>query len=248
MLKNIIYYLLNLTFYNFEKKLIELTSKKKKLTIFDVGCFKGFFFRKFYHSNKLRNKRKKFYLFDVNPNVKKYLSTYIKKKNINFHYSAIGDKNKKGRYNFNRFFESSGSSMSNIYKNDKLWVQSRKLFLRFFFQKTPDHQSIIIPVITLDSFVKKNKVKKIDILKIDVDGSEEEVLRGMKSVLKKSIISIILVEITAKKKIFYLKENRIISFLKRNNFKLILKKNVFSVSILSNLKCTDNLFVHEIIK
>ena len=44
-------------------------------------------------------------------------------------------------------------------KNDELWVQSRKLFLKFFLQKTPDYQAITIPVITLDSFVKKNKVK-----------------------------------------------------------------------------------------
>ena len=227
MIKKIIYYILDLTFYNFEKKLIELTSKKKTLTIFDVGCFKGFFFKKFYHSKKLKDKRKKFYLFDINPNVKKYLSNYIKKKNINFNYSAIGDKNKKGKYNFNRFFESSGSSMSNIYKNDKLWVQSRKLFLRFFLQKIPDYQVITIPVITLDRFVKKNKIKKIDILKIDVDGSEEEVFKGMKKILKKNIISIILVEITANKNLFYLKENRIISFLKKNNFRLISKKNVF---------------------
>ena len=237
---------MDLTFYNFTKKLIKLTSKKKKLTIFDVGCFKGIFFKKFYHSKKLENKRIKFYLFDINPNVKRYLSNYINKKNINFIYSAIGGKNKKAKYNFNRFFEAAGSSMSNIYKNDELWVQSRKLFLKFFFQKTPDYQAITIPVITLDSFVKKNKVKKIDILKIDVDGSEEEVFKGMKNILKKNIISIILVEITAKKKLFYLKENRIISFLKKNNFELISKKNIFSISILSKLKCTDNLFVHNI--
>ena len=87
--------------------------------------------------------------------------------------------------------------------------------------------------------------KKIDILKIDVDGSEEDVLAGMHSILKKNIVSILQIEITGMKNAYKKKENKIYSLLKKNNFILKRKKYFLSVSILSKLRCTDNLFVHK---
>lgn len=38
---------------------------------------------------------------------------------------------------------------------------------------------------SLDSFVEKNRVKAIDLIKIDVEGSEPEVLEGARNALRK---------------------------------------------------------------
>ena len=59
MLKNFIYYILNLSFQNFDAELFSILKNKKKITIFDIGCFKGVFFKEFYHSKKLINTKKK---------------------------------------------------------------------------------------------------------------------------------------------------------------------------------------------
>ena len=82
-------------------------------------------------------------------------------------------------------------------------------------------------------------------LKIDVDGTEQDVLKGMKNILKKNIVSIILIEINSLKKDFNKKEKKIFNILKKNNFNFVDKKTFLSVSILSKIKCTDNLFVHK---
>mgnify|MGYP001224472893 FL=1 len=245
MLKNFIYYILNLSFQNFDAELFSLLKNKKKITIFDIGCFKGVFFKKFYHSKKLINTKKKFYIFDINPNVSKYLENYTNKKDIIYNYIALGKSNKKKKYNFNQSFEASGSSMASLYKDDKSWTKSRELFLKLFLQKTAGYKKIEVPVCTFDSYVKKNKIKNMDIVKIDVDGSEEDVIIGMKNSLKKGLIKSIQLEITDKKSKFQQKQKRLINYLKKNNYYLKNSKKIISVSLLSSLKCTENLFILE---
>ena len=75
----------------------------KKLIIFDVGCYRGVFVKKmisFFDKNKI-----KFYLFDINKNVKNYISKLKKIKNISYQYNevAVGNKNGKAVYNYNGF-------------------------------------------------------------------------------------------------------------------------------------------------
>ena len=52
----------------------------------------------------------------------------------------------------------------------------------------------------MDKFVKKNNIKSIDILKVDIEGSEYEFLKGAKNTLKNNKIKIILIEISDRKK------------------------------------------------
>ena len=53
---------------------------------------------------------------------------------------------------------------------------------------------ISIETQTGDSYCKKNNIKNIDFMKIDVQGSERDVLEGFKIMLKKNNIKIIIVE------------------------------------------------------
>ena len=75
---------------------------------------------------------------------------------------------------------------------------------------------------TLDNFCKIKKIKRVDLLKIDVEGSELDVLRGAKKLLNS--VNIIQLEILQRKNKFLLEKNRILIFLKKYNFRLIKEK------------------------
>ena len=242
-MKKLIYYILNYFSHNLESKIVNLLKREKKLVIFDVGCFRGLFSKNILH---LIKKRKfKFYLFDINKNTKKYISNLLLSKNFIFNEIALSNKNGTAEYNYNSFFESSGSSLSSLYKDDTKWVLSRKLILKILLQSTKDYVKYKVPTSTLDTFIKKNNIKSIDILKIDIDGSEYEFLEGARNTLKKNKVKIVLIEINDKKKSYKKKEKKIINFLKKKNFIFLEKHMNHSVALFSNAKCGDYLFIDK---
>ena len=88
----LLYYLANFTLqHSFEKEVINFLKKEKKLIIFDIGCYRGIFTKTIL--NLLGRKRYKFYLFDINKNVKNYLKKILKLKNIYYNEVALSDKN-----------------------------------------------------------------------------------------------------------------------------------------------------------
>jgi phospholipid N-methyltransferase len=42
-MKAILYYMLNFTFPKLEKEIIKIVKNRKKLIVFDVGCYRGVF-------------------------------------------------------------------------------------------------------------------------------------------------------------------------------------------------------------
>ena len=78
----------------------------------------------------------------------------------------------------NQTKESSSSSInefnteSNYYKK-KLKILNEKNYENFY-------EKIPIKLIKLDDYIKKNKITKIDILKIDTEGFELNVIKGLK--------------------------------------------------------------------
>ena len=244
-MKNLLYYILNLTFPKFEKNIIKILKREKKLIVFDVGCYKGVFVKKIL--KLIGNKKSKFFLFDINKNVKSYISNILKMKNINFHEVALTNQTGSATYNYNSSFESSGSSLSSIYKNDNKWNKSRKFILKILSPNDNDKGFIKyrVKTTTLDSFILKNKIKLIDILKVDVDGSELKFLQGAKNSLKRNKIKTLLIEVSAKKSLYKIKEKTIITFLKKRNLVFIKKSNIFSVSVFSNIKSGDYFFVNK---
>ena len=213
------------------------------MIIFDVGCFKGVFSRKIF--SLIKNRRSKFYLFDINKNTKNYISDLISLKNFNLFEVALSNKNGTAIYNHNRFFESSGSSLSNLYRTDTKWVLSRKIFLKFFFQSTKDYSRYKVKTTTLDSFVKKKGINLIDILKVDIDGSENQFLKGATKTIKNKKVKVILLEINGKKISFNQKEKKIINFFKKMQYFLVKKHINHSVSFFSNAKSGDYLFLRK---
>ena len=242
-MKKLIYYIMSLIEHKLEDEILKVLKKEKKLTVFDVGCYRGVFTKKILEL--VEKKKIKFYLFDVNKNVKKYILNILKLKNVNFHEIALHNKNGKALYHYNSFFDCSGSSLSSLIANDKKWILSRKILLKMLFLSTKDFVKYEVPTITLDSFVKRNNIKLIDILKIDIDGSEYQMLQGAKNTLKNNKVKIILTEIADKKDSYEMKEKKILNYLKKNNFIFVKKYINFSPSLFSNLKAGDYLLVNR---
>ena len=242
-MKKLIYYILNYTFHRFEAKIIRILKNEKNLVVFDVGCFRGVFTKNIL---KLTDRKKiKFYLFDINKNTKKYISNLILSRNISYNEVALINKNGTAEYNYNSFFESSGSSLSPLFRNDAKWISSRKFLLKILLQSTKNYVKYRVPTLTLDTFVKKKRIKSIDLLKVDIDGSEYEFLQGAKVTLKENKIKVILIEINDKKKNYKKKEKKIINFLKKRNFTFLKKHMNLTVILLSDLKSGDYLFINN---
>lgn len=212
---------------DFSDELINKLNSKKPI-IFDVGCFQGNFSRNL--KKKLNFKNKKFYLFDANPN--------LKIKNFKYHNIVFSDKIEIRNFFLNEFFPSSGSSLKEDTKNDLKWNYTRKLIT---LSPNKGFKILKVKTNTIDNFCIKNKITKIDILKIDVEGSELEVLKGSKKILNQT--HLIQLEIHQNKKNFVKIEKKITTLLKDYNFKKIKEKKIWSVSLFSNLISKDVLFV-----
>ena len=200
----------------------------KKPIIFDVGCFIGNFSRNL--KKKLNLKNKNFYLFDANPN--------LKIKDFKYNNLVFSDKIQIRNFYLNEFFPSSGSSLKEDTKNDLKWNYTRKLIT---LSPNKGFKILKVKTNTIDNFCKNNKIIKIDILKIDVEGSELEVLKGSKKILNKT--HLIQLEIYQNKKNFIKIEKKITTLLKKYNFYKIREKKIWSVSLFSNLVGKDVLFV-----
>jgi hypothetical protein len=232
-----IYNFIDQLFQNtFVKEICEIINKSKSNTIiniFDIGSYLGNFSREVKKKiNKNKLNRVNFFLFEPNP--------YIKLKDFNHFCLGISDKLTKKNYYYNSFFPSSGSGFNKTIMNDFFWNLSRKLITFQIFKKFIKSQ---VKTISLDNFCKKKKITRIELLKIDTEGHELQVLKGGKKILNKT--KIIQVEVMDKKKIFVKKFAKINNFLIKYNFKLLKLKNIWSVSILSNIKAIDALYVNK---
>ena len=139
---------------SFYKQIAKLVKNEKKLVIFDVGCYRGTFTKSML--DLIGNKKYKIYLFDINKKVKKYISYLLRLKNIYYNEVALSNKNGKANYNYNKFFEAAGSSLSSLVKNEEKWNFSRKLLLL----SRKEFVTYKVRTITLDSFVKKIKLNQ----------------------------------------------------------------------------------------
>jgi FkbM family methyltransferase len=227
---NFLYLFFNRFFQNdFSKIIVDNIRTKKTINIFDVGSYIGEFSL---NLKEVISNNANFYLFDPNPN--------LKIKNFNFFNIALDKNNSKKKFYFNEFLPHSGSSLKKITMDDLLWNFTRKLFLLSLNKK---FKTLFVKTQTLDNFCKEKNISKIEVLKIDVEGGELDILNGSKKMLKN--INIIYIEIFDKKSNFDKKFKTISDLLKKYNFELIKTQNILSVSIFSNIKAKDLLFVKK---
>lgn len=149
-----------------------------KITVIDIGAHRGetidFFLKNFSIF--------KIYSFEPNLNIfKKLQKKYASKSKIKISSYAIGEKNYKKKLNL--YKDTSSSSFNEINRNSIYFLRKKKLSFDDYVSK-----KIITKVITLSNFIQKEKLNNfIDILKIDTEGYEYKILKGIK---KKDFIKI----------------------------------------------------------
>ncbi len=184
-----------------EKKLLKNIFDNKKIFYVDIGTNEGNYVG--FLSNILNIK--KIVTFEPIKKLNDKISErYSNLKIDNFNYALS---NKKGT---RMFYQYNISSQSSFYEQNNLFKSLKKLKKKFK-----------IKTIKFDDFFNKNQV--IDFCKIDVQGEEMNVLKGMKKNLNNKKIKLIKVELSFIERYQDVKPNfyDIIGFLNKYKYKLI---------------------------
>ncbi len=228
MIKNIVLFFIGLYDYIHQKKIITFLKKKKidNLNIFfDVGAHEGESINLFLKNLQI----KKIISFEASPiNYKKlmqkqmYFSKKFKDTEIIIENIALGSINKT--VEFNQFKESSSSTINKINRDSRYFKRKFRV-LNFSSSKKDIYKTIQINVEILKDYLLKNNINKVDFLKIDTEGYEYEVLKGLQN--KIQAISTIMFEhhydnMLKKNYTFFDINNLLLS----NNFKQIYKSRM----------------------
>lgn len=95
-----------------------------------------------------------------------------------------------------------------------------------------------VKVVTLDEFAMKNKIKKINVLKVDTEGAELQVFLGAKNLLKEQQVEVILFEVNQNISSFGATINELLIFLEKQGLQLF----EFSNGKLKRIKSTQFVF------
>ena len=192
-----------------DKKVIKLFHKNKKGIYVDVGCFHPIRQNNTYLMYKLGWKGIN---IDLNP-LSIELFNVARPNDINICAALSSKKSTETVY-----FDHSLSSLNTISKEHILFLKKA-----FGLNKLEKRK---IKTITLTSILKKNKIRKIDFMNIDIEGSELKVLKTIN--FNYFDIKVICIEVlnqffTKRSKI---NKDKIIKILKQNNY--ILKFKTFA--------------------
>ena len=184
-----------------ERNLLKSNLKKKEIIFVDIGANVGNYVE---FVNKIF-KIKTLYCFEPQIDLIKNLEeiSYVKKKYI-FPF-ALSNTNK-----IKKFYHYDVSSQSSFYKNTKGYSSLQKI------KKTSNVKTKVF-----DNIFNKNQA--IDFCKIDTEGEDYNILKGMKKNLKKGNIKLLKIEMTflpMRNKINYTYLD-MINFLKKFNYHLI---------------------------
>ena len=181
------------------------------------------------------------YIFDVGSHKGESIDYFIELKNLKIIHSfepqndiflILKNKYKKNKKvllnkiafsneeNYKNFYINDLSSTSTFSKLDKnsLWLKIKNKIIN---KKNSIIKKIKIKTSTIDNFVKQNKIKKIDLLKIDTEGHEFEILNGAKKTIQDGKIRYLLIELHYSKMYKKYSKKNIENFLKKNNFHLV---------------------------
>ena len=216
--------------YLFEKFVLFLDNKSQKKNfnyiikingnklpiIFDIGCHKG-------ETLDLIKKNfsfRKIYAFEPNKELVEQLK--IKHKDVYFVDKAVGEKKGKKIY-----FKSKFSPINSLRKKNKSsnYLNFKKKIISIIYFTNNSDIEEEVDVISLKSFIKDLKIKSIDLVKIDTEGYEFQIIKGLGNCLKK--IKILLFE--------HHYDDSLIKNYKFSDINLLLIKNGFKLVFKSKM-------------
>lgn len=81
-------------------------------------------------------------------------------------------------------------------------------------------KSILIDSVKLDDFCKNQRIDHIDIIKIDVEGAELKVLKGMENALKMGKVRFLIAELNSRNSSYGGNSNQVIDYLKKFKYSI----------------------------
>lgn len=181
MIANFVRTILNFYDFFYQKKIINFLSKDSDIqSMIDVGAHHGETIKLFLKYFKLN------VIYSFEPSKKNFKVLYnqlnfLKKKNkqtkIYIFNQGLGEKNYETI--LNNTLESSSSTINEINKESKYYKRKIKSLITTSDKYIENFEKI--KVITLDNFFSNQKLKKIDLLKIDTEGYELNILKGIKN-------------------------------------------------------------------
>ena len=199
-----------------QKRILKfLKQNSKNIEIFfDIGSHKGS-----YTDLIINNfSTSKIIMIEPQKNIYKYIKKkYKKNRNVTIYNVAISDKNKTQTLYINK--HDLTSSLTKIDKKNKYLNLKAKLFGGSINEMILKKYSV--KSYRLLEIIKKNKTKKINLLKIDTEGHELQVLKGIGAYMNQKI-NHILIEFHNSDIYLNYNASKIHDYLKKNNF--ILKK------------------------
>ena len=179
--------ILNIIDFFYQRKIINFLKSRKIETykvLIDVGAHKGETVENFLKNFKIKN----IYSFEASNKTYKKLEVNIgkfrnkyKQTNIEIFNNGIGAFNEKKI--FNEMPDSNSSTFNLIDQNSSYFKRKNKI-LSFFIKENFLIKESTVSQIKLSSFIKERNIKDIDILKIDTEGYEFEVLKGLEQSIK----------------------------------------------------------------
>ena len=171
----------------YQKKIISFlknNSNAKYDVLIDVGAHKGETISNFLKNFKIKN----IYSFEASNNTYQHLENNVARiknnyKETNIEIFNLGAGNSTEQKIFNELPDSNSSTFNLIDQNSSYFKRKNKI-LSFFFKKKFSIKKNYVSQIKLSDFIDKKNITKIDILKIDTEGYEYEVIKGLEKNIK----------------------------------------------------------------
>jgi FkbM family methyltransferase len=190
-----------------QKRIVKFINKKNIKIVLDIGAHKGEFLK---HIKKIETIRK-VYSFEPQKKIYQELLKEIDNKKFFAHNFAFSDSNGSKKLQINDFTMTSTLSVIN--------KKSSYYKIKNFIIGYKKEKFELIKTKTLDSFIKKKKLKKIDLLKIDTEGHEFQVIKSGLMTLKKT--KYLLIEFRKNDLYENYSSSDLHDMIKKNKFKLI---------------------------